>query len=197
MSALLPIGISALAKTLRIKWTGSPLPDKCIIAFWHSKMIAGWYASKENAIALVSPSKDGDYLTSVLKKWRYAVVRGSSSKKGMEALEEAMAMVSSDSLNRIVITPDGPRGPAEVMKRGAFIAAKELGLPLIFLHINYRSSYKLTKSWDTFEIPLPFSVVDIIAEELDASIFPDDKDGQRAYLEVVSAKLRGDRHDHS
>ena len=197
MSALLPTGISALVKTLRFKWSGSPLPDKCIIAFWHSKMLAGWYISKEHAVALVSPSKDGDYLTSVLEKWRYTVVRGSSSKKGMEALEEAMVMISSGNAKRIIITPDGPRGPAEIMKRGAFIAANELGLPLIFLHINYRSSYKLTKSWDTFEIPLPFSVVDIIAEELDASIFPDDKDGQRAYLEVVSAKLRDDRHDHS
>lgn len=192
MSALLPIGISALAKTLRFKWTGSPLPDECIVAFWHSKMIAGWYVSKENAVALVSPSRDGDYLTSVLEKWRYTVVRGSSSKKGMEALEEAMAMTSTGNAKRIVITPDGPRGPAEVMKRGAFIAAKKLGLPLIFLHINYRSSYKLTKSWDKFEIPLPFSAVDIYAEELDTSNFPEDKDGQRIYLEVVSAKLRGE-----
>ncbi|HEY6170847.1 MAG TPA: DUF374 domain-containing protein [Candidatus Kapabacteria bacterium] len=193
MSVLLPTGIFALVKTLRFKWSGSPLPDKCIVAFWHSKMLAGWYASKENAVALVSPSKDGDRLTSVLKKWLYTVVRGSSSKKGMEALEEAMAMISSSNAKRIVITPDGPRGPAEIMKRGAFIAAKELGLPLIFLHINYRSSYKLTKSWDKFEIPLPFSAVDIIAEELDTSVFPGGKDEQRAYLEVVSTKLRGDR----
>jgi lysophospholipid acyltransferase (LPLAT)-like uncharacterized protein len=77
------------------------------------------------------------------------------------------------------------------MKRGAFLASKELGLPLIFIHINYRSSYKLIKSWDTFEIPLPFSTVDLYVEELDTSNFPEDKDRQRIYLEVVSAKLRG------
>lgn len=192
MSALLPFGISALVKTLRFKWSGSPLPDKCIVAFWHSKMIAGWYVSKKDVVALVSPSKDGDYLTSVLEKWRYTVVRGSSSKKGMEALEEAMVMIGSGNSKRIVITPDGPRGPKEEFKRGAFIAAKELGLPLLFLHINYRSSYKLSKSWDTFEIPLPFSVVDVYAEELDTSVFPDDRDGQRIYLEQLSAKLRGE-----
>lgn len=192
MSALLPTGISTLVKTLRITWSGYPLPDKCIVAFWHSKMIAGWYISKKDALGLVSPSKDGDYLTSVLKKWGYTVVRGSSSKKGMEALEEAMAMVKSDSSKRIVITPDGPRGPLEIMKRGAFIAAKELGLPLIFLHINYRSSYKLTKSWDKFEIPLPFSIVEVRAEELDTANFPDDKDSQRIFLEAVSAKLGGE-----
>jgi lysophospholipid acyltransferase (LPLAT)-like uncharacterized protein len=192
MSALLPIGISALVKTLRFKWSGSPLPDKCIVAFWHSKMLAGWYVSKDHAVALVSPSKDGDYLTSVLEKWEYTVVRGSSSKKGMEALEEAMAMISSGNSKRIVITPDGPRGPAQVMKRGALIAAKELALPLIFLHINYQSSYKLTKSWDTFEIPLPFSTVDVYAEEIDTSNFPDDRDAQSVYLELLSAKLIGE-----
>lgn len=154
-------------------------------------MLAGWYVSKEHAVALVSPSKDGDYLTSVLEKWEYTVVRGSSSKKGMEALEEAIATINNGSSNRIVITPDGPRGPAEVMKRGTFIASKELGLPLMFLRINYRSSYKLTKSWDTFEIPLPFSTVDIHVEELDTSNFPDDKDGQLLFLERVSSKLGG------
>jgi lysophospholipid acyltransferase (LPLAT)-like uncharacterized protein len=192
MSALLPTGISALVKTLRFKWSGSPLPDRCVVAFWHSKMLAGWYVSKEHAVALVSPSKDGEYLTSVLKKWSYTVVRGSSSKKGMEALEEAMAMISRGNSKRIVITPDGPRGPANVIKRGALIAAKELGIPLLFLHIKYRNSYKLTKSWDTFEIPLPFSAVDINAEELDTSLFPDDKDAQRIYLDELSAKLRGE-----
>ncbi len=191
MSALLPIGISVLAKTLRFKWSGSPLPDRCIVGFWHSKMIAGWYVSKDDAVALVSPSKDGDYLTTVLTSWKYKVVRGSSSKKGMEALEEAINLIKNDDSHRIVITPDGPRGPKEEFKRGAFIAAKDLGLPLLFLHINYRSSYTLTKSWDTFEIPLPFSAVDIYAEELDTSNFPDDRDGQRIYLEKVSAKLRG------
>lgn len=192
MSALLPTGISALVKTLRIKWSASPLPDKCIVAFWHSKMIAGWYVSKKDALGLVSPSKDGDHLTSVLKKWGYTVVRGSSSKKGMEALEEAMAMVKNGSSKRIVITPDGPRGPSEIMKRGAFIASKELGIPLVFLHIKYKRSYTLTKSWDKFEIPLPFSIVEVRAEELDTSNFPDDKDGQRRFLDEVSAKLRGE-----
>jgi lysophospholipid acyltransferase (LPLAT)-like uncharacterized protein len=155
-------------------------------------MIAGWYVSKDNAVALVSPSKDGDYLSSILKKWKYKVVRGSSSKKGMEALKEAIALIKDGGSNRIVITPDGPRGPKEVLKRGAFIAAKELGLPLVFLHIKYQSSHKLTKSWDTFEIPFPFSAVDIVAEELDTSNFPDDKDGQRAFLEAVSVKLGGE-----
>lgn len=191
MSALLPFGISALVKTLRFKWSGSPLPDRCIVAFWHSTMIAGWYVSKKDAAALVSPSKDGDYLTTILTRWEYKVVRGSSSKKGMEALEEAINLIKNGDSQRIVITPDGPRGPKEEFKRGAFIAAKELRLPLLFLHINYQSSYKLSKSWDTFEIPLPFSVVDVYAEELDTSVFPDDRDGQRIYLERVSVKLRG------
>ena len=192
MSAILPTGISALVRTLRIKWSGTPLPDKCIVAFWHSKMIAGWYVSKEDALGLVSPSKDGDYPTSVLKKWGYTVVRGSSSKKGMEALEEAMALVKSGSSKRIVITPDGPRGPLEIMKRGAFIASNELGIPLVFLHIRYKRSYKLAKSWDKFEIPFPFSIVEVRAEELDTTNFPDDQDSQRTFLDKVSAKLGGE-----
>lgn len=189
MSAFLPTGITALVKTLRFKWSGEPLPDKCVVAFWHSKMVAGWFLSRTDSVALVSPSKDGNYLTSVLKKWKYLVVRGSSSKKGMEALLEAIEMVKGGKAKRIVITPDGPRGPKEEFKRGAFIAAKELGLPLVFLHIKYRDGMKFMKSWDRFELPYPFSVVEVRTERLDTAAFPEEKEEQIVYLEHVSRVL--------
>lgn len=190
MPVILPLGINSLVKTLRLKWNGEKLPDSCVVTFWHSKMIAGWYISKSNAVALVSASKDGNYLTSILRKWNYHVVRGSSSKHGIEALHQAIDLVTHEKVKRIVITPDGPRGPKEVLKRGAFIAASELSIPLFFLHIKYRDGMKLTKSWDKFELPYPFSVVEISTQRIDTNDFPIEKTEQREYLEHLSQQLR-------
>jgi lysophospholipid acyltransferase (LPLAT)-like uncharacterized protein len=151
-------------------------------------MAAGWYAARKNSAALVSPSKDGDYLRHILARWQYTVIRGSSTKKGMEALRECIDLVRAGKVSRIVITPDGSRGPREVFKRGAFLAAKELHIPLIFLHIEYEHKYIFKKSWDRFEFPLPFTTVSIRAEVISTDDFPETKEAQEQYL----AELSGD-----
>jgi lysophospholipid acyltransferase (LPLAT)-like uncharacterized protein len=192
MSSILDVGITALVKTLRVEWNGAPLPDNAVVAFWHSKMLAGWWLARKNAVALVSQSKDGERLAKILQKWDYALVRGSSSKDGREALERAIALVKDGTVSRLVITPDGPRGPKEVMKRGAFIAAKELDVPFIFLEIAYGNAKVLSKSWDKFEVPYPLSKVVVNAIRIDASDFPDDKDSQHTYLEHITSSI----HQH-
>ncbi len=187
---LLPFFATLLAKTLRISWRGDALPKRAIIMFWHGDMLAGWYAvRKRRPIALVSQSKDGNFLAAVLQGWGYSLSRGSSKKSGMEALTNAMQFVKSQERDSLVITPDGPRGPRHVYKRGAFIAARELDLPLYHLHIEY-SSRKLLRSWDKFEVPLPFSKVIIRAEQIGVEEFPTyDKDLQQKWLiDLVNAK---------
>ena len=185
-SSILSVGVSALAKSLRISWEGDPLPERSVVAFWHSRMIAGWWLSREGAVAIVSKSKDGEYLSSILSRWNYKLVRGSSGKGGMEALEEAIAVVRRGEAHRLVITPDGPQGPPEIFKRGAFIAARELGLPLHFLEIKYKSKKILTSSWDKFEVPLPFTSVSIKTLLVDTSGFPSEHNAQVMYLQTIS-----------
>ncbi len=166
---LLPLFATMLAKTLRISWVGEALPERAIIMFWHGDMLAGWYSvRKRRPIALVSKSKDGNFLAAVLEKWGYKLSRGSSKKSGMEALTIAMESVKNHECDSLVITPDGPRGPRHEYKRGAFIAARELDVPLFHLHIDY-ASRKTLKSWDQFEVPMPFSKVTIRVERVNAN----------------------------
>ncbi|MFI5263476.1 MAG: DUF374 domain-containing protein [Candidatus Kapaibacterium sp.] len=190
LNTLLSSGLTTLIRSLGLKWIGEPLPDKCVIAFWHSQMLAGWWVSRKDAVALVSKSKDGQYLANLLTKWSYNTVRGSSSVSGKEALDEALEMILAGRAKRLVITPDGPRGPREIFKRGAFIAAKELSLPLYFLSIKYRNAWHLPKSWDKFQIPLPFSGVIITPHLLDANNFPFDPESQKEFLEKISGSYR-------
>ncbi len=168
---LLPFFATLLAKTLRFSWSGETIPARAVIMFWHGEMFAGWYSvRKRKPIALVSASKDGNFLASVLQKWGYRLSRGSSKKSGMEALIIAIESIKNQECNTLVITPDGPRGPRHNYKRGSFIAARDLSLPLYHLHIEYASS-KVLKSWDQFEVPLPFTRVSIGVEKMDAEKF--------------------------
>lgn len=165
---LLPLFATLLALTLRIRWSGERLPARAIVMFWHGKMFAGWYAVRGRCpVALVSRSKDGTYLSSVLQQWGYKLSRGSSGKRGMEALDEAIRMLSESEADTLAITPDGPRGPRHIFKRGAFIAARETGLPLYMLNVQYHRKVVLKKSWDMFEVPLPFSKLDIRVNRVD------------------------------
>lgn len=189
MSRVLGTGISALIRSLRIEWRGDPLPERAVVAFWHAKMLAGWWVARKHAVALVSRSKDGERLAQILESWKYKLVRGSSGKGGSEALDNAIELVRIGAAKRLAITPDGPRGPREVMKRGAFIAAGELGLPLIFLDITYEHAKVLPKSWDRFEVPYPLSKVIIDPHIIDVSDFPNEKEDQQEYLQKLSYTL--------
>jgi Kdo2-lipid IVA 3' secondary acyltransferase len=196
MIRLLPVLATLVAKTLRIKQKGS-LPERCVIMFWHGKMFAGWYAStiprqllpSIQPVALVSASKDGDILTRVLDRWGYKVERGSSSKSGLEALDRAMQRVRRGECRRVVITPDGPRGPNHRLKRGAFLAAQELQLPIYFLRIHYRKAKTLERSWDQFEVPIPFSSVHIKVEKIDMTGFPSEMHAQHEWLNRLASDM--------
>ncbi|KAB2907816.1 MAG: lysophospholipid acyltransferase family protein [Ignavibacteriales bacterium] len=133
--------------------------ERFVVAFWHGKMLYGWYRFKKSGSAgLTSQSKDGDILAEVLRKWGYRVIRGSSSKGGRAALNEMIAAIN-DGKN-LCITPDGPKGPPMEMKAGAAVVANKTGVPLILMGISYKRKSKL-RSWDRFEIPHPFSFIKI------------------------------------
>jgi lysophospholipid acyltransferase (LPLAT)-like uncharacterized protein len=154
---ILPSIISIYLNTLRIKIYKAPSFDSnSVFIFWHSKMLIGWWILRNKKLgALVSKSKDGEILSSILNKWNYKVVRGSSSKAGKEALHEIINFAKTG--NSVVLTPDGPRGPAGYIKNGALVISYECQIPIIPVKIFNYNKKILFKSWDKFEIPFPFS----------------------------------------
>lgn len=153
--------MDVLLRTVRMNIKGKISNSPAVYIFWHSKMLAGWMLFRNRKYsAIVSQSKDGEMLSSLLQKWSYEVYRGSSSKGGKEALEMTIEDVSSG--NSAVITPDGPRGPALEIKNGPLIISNRCGVPVIPVKILYAKSITLQKSWDKFEIPLPFTKCEVI-----------------------------------
>lgn len=120
-------------------------------------MLPVWFFFKQqNPLGIVSLSRDGEILSHLLYKWNYKLIRGSSSKGGKEVIENT---VNANHFGPILITPDGPRGPKEEMKVGAIIIAKKTFKPLILCGVKVSKKIRLKKSWDNFEIPLPFTKI--------------------------------------
>ena len=134
----------------------------CIFAFWHNRIFLmpylfrkHWHSRQRDRVAvLVSASKDGEKLARVLSKFDLICVRGSSSRRGKEALREMTNLVN-DGYDA-GITPDGPRGPKYHCHDGVISLSQITQAPII--PVSYDVSRKITvNSWDSFMVPLPFA----------------------------------------
>ncbi len=109
--------------------------------------------------AMVSASRDGGFLTGILECFKVQPVRGSSSRRGRQALLELTTWAERGY--DLAITPDGPRGPVYVVQEGVMALAQLTGLPIV--PVSYYVNWKIRlKSWDRFQIPLPFSRCEMI-----------------------------------
>jgi lysophospholipid acyltransferase (LPLAT)-like uncharacterized protein len=157
-----------LAATLRYRVHGgcrSPgFPDEPIIfALWHNrlclcmKVYEGMVRPQhryDRLAALISASKDGAFLASILRNFGVEPVRGSSSRRGAQAMLELTSWAGRGY--HIAVTPDGPRGPRYVVQEGVIAVAQITGLPIV--PYSCQLGWKIqVRSWDRFQIPLPFS----------------------------------------
>jgi lysophospholipid acyltransferase (LPLAT)-like uncharacterized protein len=164
---LLANGLRLLASTLRYRVNGAvpvKLPDGPVIfVLWHNRLglcmkVYESFVRPDHAhdhlAALISASKDGALLASILQQFGVEPVRGSSSRRGAQALLELASWAERGY--DLAVTPDGPRGPCYVVQEGVMTLAQVTGLPLVPYSCHLRWKIQ-TKSWDRFQIPLPFS----------------------------------------
>lgn len=159
LARLGPALIYQLARTWRIHGGGAALPSSAVIVFWHGDMLPVWkYFSGAGSVALISRSRDGGLLSALLGRWGFQTVRGSSSKGGREAL--ASLVDAARAGKRVLITPDGPRGPRHEMKPGAVVVAHRAGVPLVLCRVRAAVAVHGTH-WDRFLLPLPFAAIEL------------------------------------
>jgi hypothetical protein len=73
----------------------------------------------------------------------------------------------------VAFAVDGPRGPYGSVHPGAIAAARRAGASLVPVAACPSRALVLTRAWDRFELPLPFSKVVLVVGapvELDGSI---------------------------
>lgn len=112
------------------------------------------------------------------------VVRGSSSRGGARGLAALVRTMKRDGADA-AFAVDGPRGPREVVKGGAVVAARAAGAVLVPMAGAIRHGLVLGRAWDRFAIAWPFTRVDVA---LGKPVDPFGVDS-RAEVEVALAAL--------
>ena len=159
---ILPVLIYLFGLTWRVRYInreaencGPPL----IWGFWHSRMLPLiYYYRKREIVVFVSRSFDGEVISRVLHKMGFRTVRGSTSRGAVQSLKAAVRELKSGAY--VAITPDGPRGPAEIAQQGAAAACALADVPMVAVVTAASSKWRLS-SWDRFVIPKPFSKIEI------------------------------------
>ena len=126
-----------------------------ILAFWHSQlmMIGFSWKKKQNVNILASSHSDGRFGAIVGKYFNLNNIQTSEKNKSV-SLRSIFKLLNDN--NYIGITPDGPRGPKEIVSEGIIKIAKTSKVPIIPIGFWSSKNFKL-KSWDSFLITLPFS----------------------------------------
>ena len=143
---------------------GKVTAQNYIASLWHNRLLIFPFVLRRflpdrHGAALISASRDGELLADAIKRFGYDVVRGSSSRLGASAILQLSQTLASG--RDVVITPDGPRGPAYELGPGIVFLAQKSGAAVVPVNIEYSSCWRL-KSWDRFILPRPFAKVHVI-----------------------------------
>jgi lysophospholipid acyltransferase (LPLAT)-like uncharacterized protein len=158
--------LEAILGTCRIRTIGEenyrPFWDAgqpTVFVLWHGRLLPCTYHHRgQGVVTLVSRHRDGEYIARIVERWGFFPVRGSSSRGGLEAVRELIRFVRRG--RSLAITPDGPRGPREVMKLGPLLVAQRTGAPVIPTECTASRAW-FFGGWDRFLVPQPFSRITI------------------------------------
>jgi lysophospholipid acyltransferase (LPLAT)-like uncharacterized protein len=136
-----------------------------IALFWHGRIplclatAPQWWRKRTKA--LISPSADGEFIARALAMSGFPAIRVSSAKPGdtakmrqaVAAIREATAWVAEGGA--LVVTPDGPRGPGEVIAAGSIQIARRSGQPVFLMGIAASPAAQMN-TWDRIMWAAPF-----------------------------------------
>ena len=140
-------------------WDRLERGENVLAAAWHQDVIIGPFPFRDkNIITMASLSRDGELLSRAVSRCGYTVFRGSSSKRGREALNELAEYIKRRQTSFCALVADGPKGPARKVKKGIVFLAKHTGAPIFPIRCGAKRRI-LNRSWDETTIPLPFNKI--------------------------------------
>jgi len=150
--------------TCRFDWHGREHLDRLnrekqplIAAFWHYSVFLILYLSqgKRKWVAMVSASKDGEYVARIVESFGFEAVRGSRNRGGVGALKEMIRAMRERGLSAAIVA-DGSQGPPLVAQPGAVMLAGRTGVPILPVTMA-ADRYWSFRSWDRTVLPKPFA----------------------------------------
>ncbi len=122
-----------------------------IFAIYHGRM-AGLLALPDRARTsiLISNSRDGETIARAMIAQGFLVTRGSATHGALKAAKDMLRLLKSGK--NVVVTVDGPRGPAMTVKPAVIRLAQKSGVPIVPMVADAKH-VKIWHSWDRFLFP--------------------------------------------
>jgi len=192
------LALRMLGRTLRVTRDERAVRDlwasrtPLIYATWHSGiLLLPWLYAHRHFRVLTSRSRDGELVARLVRRFGLDAIRGSSSRGGTDALRGLIRSLREGW--DVVVVPDGPRGPREVVKPGVVALAAASGAPIAPVAVGASREWRLS-SWDRFRIPRPGArLVVAFGEPVRVAPRPDRaaQEAARGELEARLAELSG------
>jgi lysophospholipid acyltransferase (LPLAT)-like uncharacterized protein len=154
--------VRLLARTVRVfeEWedpqyaTSNPDRPRAIYAFWHGGILCAALTHVGSGICIpISRHRDGEYVARMAERIGARPIRGSTRRGGARALLEMVRVLDEAD---VAITPDGPRGPRQVVQPGILQLARLSQRPIIAGAFDVAGAW-VAPSWDRFVVPRPFA----------------------------------------
>ncbi len=156
--------LKTLRLTLSLSYDKSILEKGAIYAIWHDSLfilprLIPFYCQKHiSTYIMISKSRDGNFPSMLAESFSGLEVIRVGHKTKASALKTGIDLLMKG--HSLLLTPDGPRGPRRKIKEGVTTASKFSQKPILPIAIRYSRAITLS-SWDKFQIPLPFSRVEV------------------------------------
>ena len=148
----LRVEIVGIENAIQIRSSG----EAGIGAFWHRCIFpAVWIWRHRGIVVMNTVNFDGQWTRRVIERLGFGTAQGSSSRGAIEGLTVMGQRLGEGK--HVAFTIDGPRGPRYVAKPGPVILARRAGSPISVFHIGLQRAFTFKKSWDLFQVPLPFT----------------------------------------
>jgi lysophospholipid acyltransferase (LPLAT)-like uncharacterized protein len=139
-------------------YTATPEHGGALFVTWHGRTLipVDYFRGRGRwgYHMLVSLSRDGDLVSAYFEASGLNVIRGSTKRRGVTAAREALTLLENKAI--LAMTPDGPRGPAEIAQPGVVYFALKSGKPIIPAGIAAWPRWEMN-SWDRYMVPKPFA----------------------------------------
>lgn len=136
-------------------------PRNYVFILWHQQLALSTIFFKKigkKICPLVSPHADGMILAKIIEKYGCKNIYGSSNKNATAAIREMITTLKNGG--NLVVTPDGPRGPAEEINSNILEISNKYHGVIVPIRLHASRVFQL-KTWDNMLIPLPFSKITI------------------------------------
>lgn len=159
--------LKLLEKTVTIKWyEENRYGDSQIFGFWHEdsffmNIVLEKLAHKTTPVdVIVTADTRGNYIEDMVRRCGGSALRVPDGYKAFASLKK-IVQDSYEKTHSIAAALDGPLGPRHEPKKLAFYLSEHAEEEFVGVSLSYSRCIRLTRRWDKYVIPLPFTTVTV------------------------------------